>query len=169
FVAQNTPFVAPGKSYTGVAGAAGVAWPEGTGTFPAIDATSGKTVWQKTFPEPCYAGTSTTAGNLVFVGRNKGELQAYNATTGALLWSFQTGAGANNTSTIFQQNGKEYIAFLAGGNSLAATPHGDNLWMFSLDGALGPAPAPGKGTGTQHGGEGGGNAAPPTTGNAAAG
>ena len=33
FQAQNTPFVAPGKNYTGVAGAAGVAWPEGTGTF----------------------------------------------------------------------------------------------------------------------------------------
>jgi Cytochrome c, mono- and diheme variants len=92
----------------------------------------------------------------VFVGRNKGELQAYNATTGDLVWSFQTGAGANNTSTIFQQNGKEYIAFLAGGNSLAATPHGDNLWLFALDGSLGPAAAPGKGTGTQHGGEGGG-------------
>jgi quinohemoprotein ethanol dehydrogenase len=156
FQAQHTPFVAPGKNYTGVAGAAGVAWPEGTGTFTAIDATSGKVVWQKTFPEPCYAGTATSAGNLVFVGRNKGELQAYNATTGDLLWSFQTGAGANNTSTIFQQNGKEYIAFLAGGNSLAATPHGDNLWLFALDGTLGPAAAPGKGTGTQHGGEGGG-------------
>ena len=107
----------------------------------------------------------------MFVGRNKGELQAYNATTGDLLWSFQTGAGANNTSTIFQQNGKEYIAFLAGGNSLAATPHGDNLWLFALDGTLGPAAAPGKGTGTQHGGEGGGKTTTSAAvkGNAAAG
>jgi alcohol dehydrogenase (cytochrome c) len=172
FQAQNTPFVAPGKNWTGVAGAAGVAWPEGTGTFTAIDATSGKVVWQKTFPEPCYAGTATTAGNLVVVGRNKGELQAYNATNGDLLWSFQTGAGANNTATIFQQGGKEYIAFLAGGNSLAATPHGDNLWLLALDGSLGPAAAPGKGTGTEHAGEGGGattTTAAPTTGNAVAG
>jgi quinohemoprotein ethanol dehydrogenase len=169
FEAANVPFVNNQKSYTGVAGSAGVAWPEGSGTFTAIDATNGKTVWQKTFPEPCYAGTSTTAGNLVFVGRNAGQLQAYDATNGDLKWSFQTGAGANNTATIFQQNGKEYVAFLSGGNSLAATPHGDNLWLFGLDGTLGPAAAPGKGTGTQHGGEGGGNGATTTKGNAAAG
>jgi alcohol dehydrogenase (cytochrome c) len=132
--------------------------PQGTptGTFTAINATTNRIAWQRHFPDSCYSGSTTTAGNLVFVGRNDGRLQAYNATNGKLLWSFQTGAGANNTSTIFQQNGKEYIAFLAGGNSLAATPHGDNLWLFALDGTLGPAAAPGKGTGTQHGGEGGG-------------
>jgi len=168
FEAANTPYAGPGKNYTGAAGSAGVAWPEGTGTFTAIDATSGRVVWQKRFPEPCYAGTATTAGNLVFVGRNAGELQAYNATTGDQLWSFQTGAGANNTSTIFQQNGKEYVAFLSGGNSLAATPHGDSLWLFGLDGTLGPAPKPGKGTGTQHAGE-GGNTSTTAAGNAAAG
>ena len=156
FEAAKTPFKGAGKSYTGVAGAAGVAWPEGTGTFTAIDATNGKTVWQKTFPEPCYSGTATTAGNIVFVGRNAGELQAYDAKTGDRLWSFQTGAGANNTPTIFQQHGKEYVAFLAGGNSLAATPHGDDLWLFGLDGSVGPAAAPGKGTGVAHAGEGGG-------------
>jgi alcohol dehydrogenase (cytochrome c) len=167
FEAANTPYPGPGKNYTGVAGAAGVAWPEGTGTLTAIDATSGKTMWQHSFPEPCYAGTTSTAGDLVFVGRNEGQLQAYNATSGTLLWSFQTGAGANNTSTVFQQNGKEYVLFLSGGNSLAATPHGDNLWLLGLDGTLGPAAAPGAGTGTEHAGE-GGNAAS-TKGNAAAG
>ncbi len=168
FEAANTPYPGPGKSYTGAAGSAGVAWPEGTGTFTAIDATSGKVVWQKRFSEPCYAGTATTAGNIVFVGRNTGELEAYNATTGGRLWSFQTGAGANNTATIFQQNGKEYVAFLSGGNSLAATPHGDSLWLFGLDGTVGPAPKPGAGTGTQHAGE-GGKTTTTAAGNAAAG
>jgi len=66
---------------------------------------------------------------------------------------------------VFESNGKEYVAFLSAGNSLAATPHGDSLWEFGLDGTLGPAPAPGKGSGTLHQ-EGG---ATPTTGNAAAG
>jgi len=154
--AANQPYPGPGKNYTGVAGTAGFGWPEGTGTFTAIDASSGKVVWQKTFPEPCYAGTATTAGGLVFVGRNTGQLQAYDATSGKQLWSFQTGAGANNTATIFEQDGKEYVAFLSGGNSLAATPHGDNLWLFGLGGKLGPAAPPGKGQGTQHAGEGGG-------------
>jgi quinohemoprotein ethanol dehydrogenase len=155
FMAARTPFKGPGTNYTGVGGAAGVAWPEGSGTFTAIDATSGKTVWQKRFPEPCYSCPATTAGNIVFIGRNAGELQAYDAKSGGLLWSFQTGAGANNTPTIFQQDGKEYVVFLSGGNSLGATPHGDSLWLFGLDGTLGPAPTPGKGSGTQHAGEGG--------------
>jgi quinohemoprotein ethanol dehydrogenase len=169
FEAANVPFKSHQKSYTGVAGAAGVAWPEASGTFTAIDATSGKTVWQKKFPEPCYAGTATTAGNLVFVGRNGGQLQAYDASNGDLKWSFQTGAGANGTATIFQQDGKEYVAFLSGGNSLAATPHGDSLWLFGLDGTIGPAPTPGKGSGTQHGGEAAPKSPGTTKGDAAAG
>jgi outer membrane protein assembly factor BamB len=115
--AANQPYPGPGKNYTGVAGTAGFGWPEGTGTFTAIDASSGKVVWQKTFPEPCYAGTARTAGGLVFVGRNAGQLQAYDATSGKQLWSFQTGAGANNTATIFEQNGKEYVAFQGSGHA----------------------------------------------------
>jgi mono/diheme cytochrome c family protein len=72
---------------------------------------------------------------------------------GNQLWSFQTGAGANNAPTVFKHDGKEYVAFYAGGNALAASAHGDNLWLFSLDGTLGPAKAPGAGSGVQHAGE----------------
>ena len=66
---------------------------------------------------------------------------------------------------VFEQDGKQYVAFLAAGNSLVATAHGDNLWLFSLDGTMGPAAAPGAGAGTGHAGEGGGE----KTGDAAAG
>jgi quinohemoprotein ethanol dehydrogenase len=151
-LAANLPFK-PGQVYAGIGGISGSGFSEGTGTFTAIDASTGKIVWQKKWPEPCYSGTTTTAGNLVFVGRNSGQYQAYNATTGKLAWSFQTGAGANDTGTIFQDSGKEYIALLSAGNSLMATPHGDSVWLFGLDGKLGPAKAPGAGSGTQHAGE----------------
>jgi quinohemoprotein ethanol dehydrogenase len=124
----------------------------GAGTFSAIDVTSGKIVWQLHWPESCYSGSVTTAGNLVFVGRNGGLLQAYDARNGRLLWSFQTGAGANNVATIFQHSGREYVAFYAGGNGLAATPHGDNLWLLGLDGTLAQAAAPGPGQGIVHAG-----------------
>ena len=147
----------PSGSPLRVGAIAGIGF-RGSGTFTAIDATSGKIVWQKTWPEPVQL-TSTTAGNIVFVGRNAGELQAYNAENGDLLWSFQTGAGANNTPTIFEHGGKEYLAYLSAGNSLMATAHGDSLWLFGLDGTMGPAAAPGKGQGTEHKGEGGGNRA----------
>jgi mono/diheme cytochrome c family protein len=116
----------------------------GEGNVTAIDAQTGEIVWQITTPDSCYSGTVTTAGNLVFVGRNTGELQAYDARNGTRLWSFQTGAGANSTITSFQQDGKQYIAFLAGGNSLAGTPReNQNVWLFALDGTVGPAKAPG--------------------------
>jgi alcohol dehydrogenase (cytochrome c) len=124
-----------------------------SGYFSAIDAATGEIKWQKTWPESCYAGSTTTAGNVVFIGRNNGDLQAYDAESGEQLWSFQTGAGANNAPTVFERDGKEYVTFYAGGNALAATPHGDNLWLFSLDGTLGPAQGTGQGEGTGHAGE----------------
>ena len=126
------------------------------GTLTAIEATTGKIVWQRRWVgDSCYSGTTTTAGNLVFVGRNSGELQAYDALGGRRLWSFQTGAGANTTATVFRHDGKEQVVFLAGGNSLAGTPHGDNLWLFSLDGTKGPVAAGGSSTAVEHAGEAG--------------
>ena len=124
------------------------------GHFLAIEASTGEIKWQKRWPESCYSGSVTTGGNLVFVGRNGGQLEAYNAETGeGPLWSFQTGAGANTTATVFEQDGTQYLAFLAGGNALAATQHGDNLWLFSLDGTMDEVAAGGGGEGTGHAGQ----------------
>jgi alcohol dehydrogenase (cytochrome c) len=156
-----------GQSYAGIGAIAGIGFNESPGTFTAIDAGSGKVVWQKTWAKACYSGTVSTAGNLVFVGRNSGLLQAYNATDGKLLWSWQTGAGANNTPAIFQQDGHQYVAFFSAGNSLAATPHGDDLWLLGLNGTLGPSKGTGIGAGTEHAGE--GNTSTPAKGDAVAG
>ena len=124
------------------------------GHFLAIEASTGEIKWRKRWPESCYSGSVTTGGNLVFVGRNGGQLEAYNAETGeGPLWSFQTGAGANTTATVFEQEGTQYLAFLAGGNALAATQHGDNLWLFSLDGTMEEVAAGGGGEGTGHAGQ----------------
>jgi mono/diheme cytochrome c family protein len=38
--------------------------------------------------------------------------------------------------TPFEDEGEEKIAIYAGGNSLAATPHGENFWVFSLNGTM---------------------------------
>jgi alcohol dehydrogenase (cytochrome c) len=124
------------------------------GFLTAYDLSTGKKIWQNKFPESCYSGAVTTAGGLVFMGQNNGELQAFNVETGEKLWGFQTGAGANTTATPFEEEGEEKIAIYAGGNSLAATPHGENFWVFSLNGTMGPE----KGTekeaeGTVHKGE----------------
>jgi alcohol dehydrogenase (cytochrome c) len=124
------------------------------GVLVAQNVNTGEIDWQRRFPkEACYSGTVTTAGNLVFSGRSNGELVAYDAGSGKELWSFQTGAGANTTPTIFEQGGKEYVAFYAGGNSLAASSHGDDLWLFGLDGELEPVEAGGAAEQGEHAGE----------------
>jgi quinohemoprotein ethanol dehydrogenase len=85
-------------------------------TFTAIDASTNRIAWQNRFPDSCYSGSTTTAGNLTFIGRNDGHLQAYDTAKGKLLWSFQTRAGANNTATVFSLDGKEVVAFYAAGS-----------------------------------------------------
>jgi len=132
---------ARGLTYTGLTDV--VSGPQSTGTLTAINDTTGKVVWQDTWKSICRSGTVTTAGNLVFAGDNHGEFQAYNATNGKLLWSFQTGAGANDTPAIFESNGKEYVAFLSGGQHRGVSANGDTFWLFGLNGTLGPV-APGK-------------------------
>ena len=125
------------------------------GFVTAYDMSTGKIAWQHRFPESPYSGTVSTAGGLVFVGQSNGELQALDAETGKILWSFQTGAGANTTVTPFEDEGEEKIAIYAGGNSLAASPHGENFWVFSLKGTMDPEKsAEEKGEGTEHKGGG---------------
>jgi cytochrome c553 len=123
------------------------------GVLAAMDTTTGRVAWRVEWDDACYSGTVATAGDLVFTGRNDGRLQAYDARDGKELWSFQTGAGANNTATVFEHEGDEYVVFYAGGNSLAGTAHGDNLWLFGLDGELDEVEAGGAGDGVQHAGE----------------
>jgi quinohemoprotein ethanol dehydrogenase len=124
------------------------------GVLVAQDVNTGEIDWTKNFPgEACYSGTVTTAGNIVFSGRSNGELVAYDAETGDELWSFQMGAGANTTPTVFEMDGTEYIAFYAGGNSLAASTHGDDMWLFSLEGELDEVAAGGKAEQGEHAGE----------------
>jgi quinohemoprotein ethanol dehydrogenase len=108
-----------------------------TGYVTAYDMSTGKIAWQNELKgESCYSGAVTTAGGLLFVGHNDGKLVAYESKSGEELWSWQTGAGANTTVTPFEENGEEKIAFYAGGNSLAATSHGENFWVFSLNGTM---------------------------------
>jgi quinohemoprotein ethanol dehydrogenase len=125
------------------------------GFLTAYDMSTGKIKWQDKFPkESCYSGAVTTAGGLVFNGHNDGDLVAYDIETGKELWSFQTGAGANTTATVFEDEGEEKVAIYAGGNSLAATAHGENFWVFSLKGTMEEAKGlEAEEEGTKHAGE----------------
>jgi quinohemoprotein ethanol dehydrogenase len=109
------------------------------GTFTAMDMGTNTIAWQKQWDHSCYSGSVTTAGGLVFVGHNDGRLIAYDARNGGQLWEFQTGAGANAAATVFEDKGKQYVMLVSAGSSLGGTTHGDSVWLFGLDGRLGPA------------------------------
>lgn len=116
-----------------------------TGIFAALDMRTNLLVWQQEWPERCYSGSVATAGGLVFVGRSDGRLTALDSSSGALLWEFQTGAGVNATVSVFEQAGQQYVVVLSAGNLFAGSRHGDSVWLFSLDGQIGPVDAVGEG------------------------
>ncbi len=114
------------------------------GMVSAIDPTTNRIVWQRRLPFQCGGGSGllSTATGLVFHGQSDGLLVAHDATTGDVLWEFQTGAGADAPVSTYEVNGEQYVAILAGGNQYMGTASGDNLWAFKLGGAVKPQPAP---------------------------
>jgi hypothetical protein len=63
--------------------------------------------------------------------------------TGTHPASSVTGAGANATATVFEHKDKQYVMLVSAGSALGGTTHGDSVWLFGLDGKLGPARAAG--------------------------
>jgi len=125
-----------------------------TGYFAALDVTTNKLVWRQHWGETCYSGSSVTAGGLVFVGRNDGRLLALDSSDGSHLWEFQTGAGVNAPSAVFEHKGKQYVVVYSAGNLFARSAKGDSVWLFALHGSMDQVePAMAGGTGTTDGAE----------------
>jgi len=130
-----------GERYVaGVFGASGLPT---LGVFAALDMHTNTLVWQQQWGDACYSGSTTTAGGLVFVGRNDGRLTALDAGDGKKLWEFQTGAGMNAPVTVFEHGGKQYVVAYSAGNLFAGSAKGDSVWLLGLDGTLPPATPPG--------------------------
>jgi len=106
------------------------------GSLSAIDVNTGKQVWKVTTPEPERGGVATTASGLGFAGGGDGVLRAFDLKTGQILWKFQTGAQIAAGASIFEVDGKEYVAISSGG-----TPTSSNggtattLQVFGLGGS----------------------------------
>jgi glucose dehydrogenase len=58
--------------------------------------------------------------------------KAYNARTGAVLWSFQAGAGCNAPPVTYVLDDKQYIAVACGGNFQLGYPLGDAVLVFAV-------------------------------------
>jgi quinohemoprotein ethanol dehydrogenase len=111
-----------------------------SGTFTAVGGNTNKMVWQNKTPYRIGngGGSTATAGGLVFHGEPDGNILAYDAKTGAELWKFQTGFGAEAPPVVYEADGDQYIAIAAGGNQLTGSAYGDAVWSFSLKGQVNP-------------------------------
>ena len=128
---------------------AGAYLPLGTklsGNITAIRPQTNTIAWQDPMPYRMGASTGllTTGGGLLFVGQADGNFIAFDSQTGAELWRFQTGFGAEATPMSYEVDGVQYVAIATGGNRTNNSQRSDVVWSFALNGKLGPLPAPAK-------------------------
>jgi alcohol dehydrogenase (cytochrome c) len=103
------------------------------GNVTAVDYNTGKIRWQVKTQQPMIGGILATAGGLVFTGEGNGFFRAYDAETGATLWSFQAGAGVNAPPSSYTVEGKQYIVVGAGGNVQLDYKRGNNIIAFTVE------------------------------------
>jgi len=92
----------------------------------AYSVPEGKIVWR--YPQVgrgnSWAGTLTTAGELVFFGNDTGALEAVEARTGRSLWQFTTGQTIHASPMSYAVDGIQYVAIAAGGDVISfSLPH----------------------------------------------
>ncbi len=121
------------------------------GRLEAWDPVAGKAVWTSG-PLPFISGgVLSTAGGLVFQGSTNGVLTAYDARTGKVLKSIDTGTGIMAAPITYELDGVQYVAVIGGhggpegaffGPDSAASKHQnyERLMVFKLDGAPTPLP-----------------------------
>jgi alcohol dehydrogenase (cytochrome c) len=138
FVRFSDTFV-KGKRYVGGTQSAPIG-SSLTGTFTALDSKTNKIAWQHktSYMTGMGGGSMTTAGGLVFRGESDGNVLALDARTGAELWRFQTGFGADAPAMTYEVDGEQFVAIATGGNMIIGSAYGDAVWAFSLKGQLSP-------------------------------
>lgn len=127
---------------------------DGFGEVLAIDVATGAKRWSHPSRLPWCDGMLATAGKLVFSGSADGVFTAFDASTGAVRWTFKTESGIIGVPVSYRVDGKQYIAVLAGwgggvsmfggpaADATANVPRGGQLYVFSLAPAAAPAPKP---------------------------
>ena len=93
----------------------------GSAVLIAWDPIEAKPVWSVDKGTQVPAGTLSTAGGLVFQGRDDGWFAAYDAVDGSERWKIETGVGIMAPPVTYEIGGEQYVTVLAGmGGSQAA-------------------------------------------------
>jgi quinoprotein glucose dehydrogenase len=122
-------------------------WKPPYGTLSSYDLDTGKLLWKEPFGQvqqwgfymPTLWGSVTIGGpvitksGLIFIGGSMdSRVRALDLKTGKLLWQAQVNAPAVAMPAICTYNGKEYVLFVAGGNSILEPKVGDQLVAYAL-------------------------------------
>ncbi len=84
--------------------------PEARGFLKALDPVTGKEVWSVERATAYNGSALATAGDLVFQGDEAGQLAAFDADTGALLWEYDTQGGTPASPITYAIDGEQYLA-----------------------------------------------------------
>jgi len=84
------------------------------GEFKAWDPVKQQAAWGIKEDLPFIGGAMSTAGGLVFYGNQHGDLKAVDAKSGKVLWQFNVGTGILQSPITYMQDGKQYLAVVAG-------------------------------------------------------
>lgn len=90
------------------------------GQLSANDPFTGDRKWSYGMDVPGFSCVLTTAGGLAFNGDPMGKLKAFDADTGKVLWSFNTGSGMRGVVVTYAVDGEQYILVPSGWGSYAA-------------------------------------------------
>ncbi|MEX1661685.1 PQQ-binding-like beta-propeller repeat protein [Thioclava sp. 15-R06ZXC-3] len=122
-------------------------WKPPFGELVAIDMHTGDVKWRKPLgssqkygffmPEsmgsPTIGGPAVTKSGLIFIGASMdAKARAYDIQTGNELWSSQLQAPVVANPAIYDYKGREYVAFVSGGNSILKPAVGDMVAVYAL-------------------------------------
>jgi quinoprotein glucose dehydrogenase len=128
------------------------------GVLTALDLRGRKILWQvplgtteelnplglaRHIGTPTFGGPLATASGLIFIGAALDDyLRAFDAKTGAELWTGRLPSAGIATPTSYLWQGRQYVLIAAGGHGEAGAPAGDTLVAFvlRLPGESGPSP-----------------------------
>jgi alcohol dehydrogenase (cytochrome c) len=104
------------------------------GWLTAVDADSGRVRWKYKSPTPMVAAVTPTAGGLIFTGDLNGDVLAFDAETGRILWRDAAGAAVGGGVVSYQTGGHQRIAVAAGIRSpiWPVTPTTARVIVYSL-------------------------------------
>lgn len=122
-------------------------WQPPFGEIVALDMHTGDVKWRRPvgasqqygffMPEswgsPTIGGPAVTAGGVIFIGASMdAKVRSYSVESGEELWSDQAEAPAVANPSVYEYKGRQYVAFVAGGNTILKDQVGDQVVVYAL-------------------------------------